>query len=341
VNPTDQGPDDLNAASGAVTVNTTQPHFQIQLADANDDVNDATVTSQTVAITKDGVLLSDSVDYSFSYDPATDRISLTPAGGSFGNGLYEIVLNGGEAKIADLSGNILLATTFAVLIDTSIPTPQTVTFQEGVNGYIGTQDTDVWGDLPDNHYSTSGSIRVDGVATNYPIEGLLRFENILGSGPGQIPAAAQITSAHLELNVTDIGNALQFYRMLRNWAETETWNALGAGIQIDDIEAVGSPDASTDYVAALGLLSIDITASLTAWASAPATNFGWAILHNPGTNRVQFDSSEGTTPPKLIVTFTVPSGNEPPTVASGQYDDEPGGERHHASSESRGYRAHG
>jgi hypothetical protein len=192
VSPMDQGPDDLNPAYDAVTVNTAQPHFQIQLTDVNDGVDDATVISQTVALTKNGVILSESVDYSFSYDPVTDLILLTPAGGSFGNGLYEIVLNGGAAKIADPGGNAMLATTFSVRIDTSIPVPQTVTFQEGVNGYTGTLDTDVWGDLPDNQYSTSTSVRVDGVATTLPIEGLLRFETIFGGGSGQIPVGSQI-----------------------------------------------------------------------------------------------------------------------------------------------------
>ncbi len=313
--PMDQGPSDLNPAAGAVTVNTTQPHFQIQLTDVDDGVNDATVTSQTVALTKDGVLLTESVDYSFSYDPATDLITLTPAGGGFGNGLYSITLNGGTAKIADVGGNALVTTTLAVRIDTSIVLPQTVTFQEGVNGYTGTLDTDVWGDFPDNQYSTSLSVRVDGYGAPLPIEALLRFENIFGSGPGQIPVGSQIASAHLELNVTDIGNALMFYRMLRNWAETETWNTLGAGIQTDGVEAASTPDVSTAYVAALGILSIDVTASLRAWVNAPTTNFGWAILQGSGTNRVQFDSSEGTTRPKLVVTFTAPGANQPPTVA--------------------------
>ena len=313
--PMDQGPADLNPAAGAVTVNTTQPHFQIQLTDVDDGVNDATVTSQTVTFTKDGVLLTESVDYSFSYDSATDLITLAPAGGSFGNGLYEIMLNGGTAKIADVGGNALVATTLTVRIDTSIVLPRTVTFQEGVNGYAGTLDTDVWGDFPDNEYSSFGSVRVDGYGAPLPIEGLLRFENIFGSGPGQIPVGSEIASAHLELNITDIGNALMFYRLLRNWAETETWNTLGAGIQTDDIEAVSTPDVSTAYVAAVGILSIDVTASLRAWASAPTTNFGWAILQGSGTNRVLFDSSEGTTRPKLVVTFTAPDANQPPTVA--------------------------
>jgi hypothetical protein len=315
VSPTDQGPDDLDPAENAVTVNTTQSHLQIQLTDANEGVDDATVTSPAVALTKDGVLLTESVDYSFSYDPVTDLISLTPIGGSFGNGLYGIVLSGGAAQIADLAGNALATTTLAVHIDTTIPVPQTVTFQEGVNGYTGTLDTNVRGNNPDTQYSTDLSVPVDGVsATHLPIEALLRFENIFGGGPGQIPAGSEVASARLELNITDDGSALSFYRMLRNWVETETWNTLGAGIQTDDVEAVSTADASTGPVA-LGLLSVDVTTSLQAWSSDPTMNFGWAILQSGGSNMVQFNSSEGTTRPKLIVTFTAPPASAPPTVA--------------------------
>ena len=73
--PADQGPDDLDPVYDTVTVNATQPHFQIQLTDTNDGVDDATVTNQTVTITRDGVPLTELADYSFSYDPATDLIS--------------------------------------------------------------------------------------------------------------------------------------------------------------------------------------------------------------------------------------------------------------------------
>ncbi len=40
-----------------------------------------------------------------------------------------------------------------------------------------------------------------------PVHGLMQFDNIFGSGPGQIPVGSQINSAQLELTVTDPGNA--------------------------------------------------------------------------------------------------------------------------------------
>ncbi len=98
VEPADQGSDDMEPAYDAVVVNTEQSRFRIQLTDANDNVDDATVTSQTVAITKNDVILTESVDYSFSYDPVADRITITPIGGTFGDGLYEITLNGGDRQ---------------------------------------------------------------------------------------------------------------------------------------------------------------------------------------------------------------------------------------------------
>jgi hypothetical protein len=224
--------------------------------------------------------------------------------------------------VLDYQSNPVLDVTVAV-DDTTIPgtpdstaalaisvTPagasQTVTFQQRVNGYTGTLDTDVWGDAPNNQYSTSTFVRVDGRSTNYPAHALLQFANLFGSGPGQIPVGAQITSAKLEITVTDDGDAVKLC-MLR-WVAAEREH-LG-GIRRTMLSGQHGR-SSTGYVVRVS--SIDVTTSLLAWANAPLTNFGWAILQ--GTNKVQFDSSEGTTPPKLTVTFIASSGNKAPTVA--------------------------
>jgi diacylglycerol kinase family enzyme len=311
--PLDQGPNDRDPIEDAVVVNTTQPYLCIRLEDQGQGIDDATVTGQTAVIRKNGVVLAESVDYSFSYDAATDLITITPTGGPFGDGLYEITLNDGAAKIADVTGNSLIATTFSIQIDTSIPVPQTAVFQQGANGYAGSLDTYVRGSAATSEFSAATSITVDAENSGKPVHGLLRFDNLFGSGPGQIPAGSQISSAQLELTVTDPGNALKFHRMLRDWVETETWNSLVTGIQANDIEAASIPDATTPEVA-MGKLTIDVTASLIAWANNPSANFGWAILPT-APNGVMFDSSEGTAPPKLTVTFTTASANNPPAVA--------------------------
>ncbi len=203
--------------------------------------------------------------------------------------------------------------TAALAIDiTPVVEIQTVTFQQNINGYTGTLDTDIRGDAPDRQYSTAKSVRVDGRNITYPVHGLLEFGDLFGSGSSQIPVGAQILSAQLEVTVADGGQSLTFHRMLRDWMETETWNTLVGGVQADDIEAVSTADANTGSIA-IGTLVVDVTPSLLAWANDPSINFGWAILPT-GTDSVVFGSSEFSAAPKLTVVFTTASGNVPPTV---------------------------
>src|SRR4051812_1228344 len=87
----------------------------------------------------------------------------------------------------------------------------TVTFQQGVNGYAGTQDTYVSQSAPDSAFGNASFMDVDLDAStnsgNQPTQGLLRFENIFGTGASQVPAGSTITSATLTLYTgTDISS---------------------------------------------------------------------------------------------------------------------------------------
>ena len=146
------------------------------------------------------------------------------------------------------------------------------------------------------------------------MQGLLRFDDIFGGNVGQVPVNAQIFSATLELSVTNRGGPLELHRMLGGWSDSDTWNTLVAGIQANDVEAASFADAITG-IAIVGVLSIDVTASVQEWASDPTSNHGWAILPT-GTNGVDFDSAEGFAPPRLIVqtnagTVILPDEHEP------------------------------
>lgn len=118
--PLDNGPGDTNPAERLVTVNTAEPHFELQLADLFPGVDDATVTAETVQITRDGSPLTVPADYTFDYDAAADRLTLSAAAGAFPDGVYTLTLNGGNAKIADLSGNETATTVYEITIDTSV-----------------------------------------------------------------------------------------------------------------------------------------------------------------------------------------------------------------------------
>jgi hypothetical protein len=139
-------------------------------------------------------------------------------------------------------------------------------------------------------------------------EVLLRFDNIVGPAPGQIPANARIVSAELLLNVRDAGDGSPLYRMISSWSEQiETWDLLGNGVQPDNMEArnthesaLGIPGVTGD--SGIGIVNIGVTADLQAWVNGE-TNNGWAMPSwnstiNPswanGTDGLGFSPSEAS-----------------------------------------------
>jgi len=173
-------------------------------------------------------------------------------------------------------------------------------FQQGQSGYTGTVDTFLDSQNPGTSNAATTPLQVDLSPLRHI---LLRFDNIFGNGPGQIPPAANIISASLTLNVTNesVGVGAGLYRMLQPWNATDTWNTWGSGIQNNGVEALATADVSGS--SAVGPFVLDVTTSLAAWHANPATNHGWAWLPPAQDNSWQFDSAEGTTPPRLTVTY--------------------------------------
>ena len=116
VDPLDGGPADEDADDDEVRVGVREV-IVIGLDDYQ--LDDATVTANTVTIEKDAVPFT---DYTFAFDAATDQIALTPMAGSFGEGVYTVTLSGGVSQIADQSGNIMPGVELLVEIDASLPT---------------------------------------------------------------------------------------------------------------------------------------------------------------------------------------------------------------------------
>ncbi len=203
----------------------------------------------------------------------------------------------------------LVTTITVTIVDNDF---ETVIFQNGRNGYEGTQDTDMpeGGDTP----------RPDGSSINIDASGLIhavtRFDDLFGTNLGQIPEGSTIISASLVLNIFDGGNDVQLHRILGDWSEdTATWNNFQlngnteGGIQGDGLEATpvlqvfsGSSDTRV----------IDVTEDVTAWA-AGTPNFGWGFTPT-GNNGVDWDSSESSNTagrPQLVVDFIPPAASGP------------------------------
>jgi hypothetical protein len=70
-------------------------------------VDAATVSSDTVALLRDSVLLQPGLDYTFSFNSTNGDMRLTPLAGLWVSGSYSIILD--NTTIADMTGNLLSA----------------------------------------------------------------------------------------------------------------------------------------------------------------------------------------------------------------------------------------
>ncbi len=86
----------------------------------------------------------------------------------------------------------------------------TVNFQNGVNGYAGTFDRTI---SERDAHNLDGSGLINDFLDGYKMDSspdeqrLIRFDDIIGSEPGQIPAGATILSAELTVTTAFVGNA--------------------------------------------------------------------------------------------------------------------------------------
>jgi len=182
----------------------------------------------------------------------------------------------------------------------------TVSFEQGVNGYTGTDDTFIGRDFAGTSKATSTSLSVDGRYSSYSTATLIRFADLFGDGPGLIPAGVVVTSAALEVNFVDPGESFTVHRMLRDWSETDTYTSLVDGVVADGIEAATEIVTTTaDYLD--DWMSLDISSAVNAWLADPSSNQGLLLQPVAGTsNGNQIASSESATPPKLTVTYRLP-----------------------------------
>lgn len=188
----------------------------------------------------------------------------------------------------------------------------TVTFQQGTSGYTSAADTFLHAGSPTANNSAVTPLVIDGPTVAVPgdeRQALLRFDNVFGNGVGQVPLGATINSATLTVNITNASlTGAALHRMLQPWTATDNWNTWVGGVQADGVEANSTSDV-TSFLNSTGTHTINVTASVAAWA-AGAANHGW-VFRNPGDDSWQFDSSEGATVanrPRLSITYNEGGG---------------------------------
>ena len=108
--------------------------------------------------------------------------------------------------------------------------PIAVNFQDGLDGYTGTIDTFIMEsnaatDRGDENWVEWDNDDPYGKGTsNF---GLIRFENIFGSGVNQIPPDATIVTATLTYTVSDTGDPADVNEVAVDWTEGVTYDGFG------------------------------------------------------------------------------------------------------------------
>jgi hypothetical protein len=186
---------------------------------------------------------------------------------------------------------------------------RTVSFQQGVDGYKGTVDTEIWAlatkTLLESNPNASSDANNDGGESQV----LMRFDGIVGTGEKQIPLRARVKSARLLVSAFDQGTTVNLHRMLVPFDESATWSSMVSGVSCDGLEASRHKDSFTfgKIAANSSEIIFDVTDTVQAWVNGE-DNHGWVYI-NTGGNGWDFYASEFmnvSQRPKLVVEFVAP-----------------------------------
>ena len=192
-------------------------------------------------------------------------------------------------------------------------TPSFVTqsFQNGVDGYLGTIDTRIRGDMPTRVFGNSSKLEIDGKPD---------FSTLLRWDLGSVPAGATILSATISVHTVATSNDLfELYALKRSWVESEA-NFLEAssGNLWEVSGASGGGDRGTTVLGTLtaptlGQTTLELNdaglAVLQSWLADPQSNHGFIFQDytDATTDDLDFRSSETSNVeerPKLTIAFT-------------------------------------
>ncbi len=165
----------------------------------------------------------------------------------------------------------------------------TARFRQGVADYGGTVDTFLKQASPSGFYGSASVVEWDGSDGGGENFGLLRFDDLFGTDPGQIPPGSLILAAALVYEVNNEGDPATVNEVVVEWDETVSFNTFGdlPGVQAEDygVEIGQAPGGG-------GTQTFDLSASLRAWSQDPTANRGWIFRPTGGSNGVEFRSSE-------------------------------------------------
>ena len=207
-----------------------------------------------------------------------------------------------NATIADGQATGTIEDNDAVLIVAS--------FQEGVNGYAGAQDTKMLERSVNQNYGSVNAVEIDGS----PLKAALLQWDISSISPG-----SNIESVEIAVDVVDrSSDSYEIYEVLRPWVESEaTWSQYAQGLSWEAGGANGALDRGSDVLGGFTasstgpyttVLNEEGIAVVQSWVDNPALNHGFLVMdYLAASNGLDFSSREATPAsvrPKLTVTYT-------------------------------------
>jgi len=156
-------------------------------------------------------------------------------------------------------------------------------FQDGVDGYSGTVDTEVWALAPTTFLESNPNASSDADNDGGESQVLIRLDGILGDKANQIPMAARIVSARMLVSAFDQGSTVNLHRMLVPFPRSATWNSMIDGVSADGREASRHKDSFTfgKIAANSSTVIFDVSDTVQAWSSGQA-NHGWVFINTGG-----------------------------------------------------------
>lgn len=195
-----------------------------------------------------------------------------------------------------------------------------VSFQQGVEGYAGGVDTEIWALATKTILNANPNASSDSNNDGGESQVLMRFDDIIGPSDGLIPPGATVLDAKLIVSAFDQGTTVNLHRMLVPFGKSATWDSMISGVSADNLEACRQKDGFTfgKIAASTSGAIFDVTDTVQMWASG-RPNHGWVFL-NTGGNGWDFYVSEFDKVgqrPKLIVKFLPPKSHERKSMPAG------------------------
>ncbi len=168
---------------------------------------------------------------------------------------------------------VLLTAVLLLCVNVLSADATTITFQNGLNGYSGTQSSWIEGYEPD----TVCGIVYGGFEVSAPTKkGFIQFKDIFGSNVNQIQYGSSIISATLRLTIAASDSTiLNAYFVTTPWEKSSlTWNSFNNGGVADtdwEIPELSSVTIIPDFVVDINIF-FDLTSALNSWSSGVANN---------------------------------------------------------------------